>query len=361
MKRILCIVGSMNAGGAETFLMKIYRAIDKKLYQMDFCVGSSEKAFYDNEIINKGGKIIHITKKSKNPIKSFMQIKKTVKQGNYKTVIRISQHSMSVLDLLAAKFGGAKKLIFRSSNSNSCGSKLNQLIHIIFKPLAIIIPNVKIAPSDKAAIHMFGKKQLKKGRVLILKNGLNVNDYKFNQDIRLNKREELGIKNDEFIIGHVGRMTIQKNHRFLIDIFEEYSKINKKAKLVLIGNGELKESILEYIKNKKIENQVLILGIRSDTNKLYQAMDCFVFPSLYEGMPNTVIEAQTSGLNCIISDTITKEVNLTDKVKFCDLRDIKCWIDNINSSNDRELCYQRVIDKGYDISDVANIFTKYVQ
>lgn len=361
MEKVLCIVGGMNAGGAETFLMKIFRAIDKKYFQMDFCVGNVEKGFYDDEIIKNGGKIIHVTKKSKNPIKSFFEIRKIVKKGKYHSVIRISQHSLSAIDLLAAKLGGAQKCVFRSSNSNSCGNLMNRFLHNIFIPLAIFIPNVKIAPSDKAAIHMFGKKQLEKGKVKILNNGLDVKSYKFNEEVRKNKRNELKLNDNDFLIGHVGRMTKQKNHKFLIDIFIEFLKKNNNAKLLLIGDGELKNDISIYIKDKHIENYVYFLGIRSDTNELYQAMDCFVFPSLYEGMPNTVIEAQTSGLKCIISNKITREVNLTNNVSFCDLSNIKDWVSKIEKSEKREQVYKQVFEKGYDISDVVNTFIEYIK
>lgn len=358
--RILCIVGNMNAGGAETFLMKMFRKLDKRKYQMDFCVSANNKGFYDDEIEKLGGKIIHITKKTKNPLKNFFDIKNAVKKGNYQSVMRISQHSMSALDLFAAKMGGAKKLIFRSSNSNSCGSFLNRIMHLIFKPLAIIIPNVKIAPSDKAAIHMFGEKQYKNGKVVILNNGLSIDEYKYNGEIRNRKRKELNIDDDELIIGHVGRMTQQKNHLFLIDVFEKYLKINDKCKLLLIGDGELKEKIIDNINKKGIQNKVILLGIRKDTNDLYQAMDCFVFPSLYEGMPNTVIEAQTSGLYCIVSNTITKEVDLTGNVKFINLNDDNIWVQSIMKSQKRNSSYLKVKQNGYDIEDVVNIFIKYV-
>ena len=360
MKRILCIVGGMNTGGAETFLMKIYRQLDKEKYQMDFCVGESKKCFYDDEIEIMGGKIIHITKKTKNPLKSFIDIKNVVKNGRYNNVIRISQHSMSSIDLLAAKFGGAKNLIFRSSNSNSCGSLLNRIVHVIFKPFAILIPNVKIAPSDVSAIHMFGKKMYKKNKVVILKNGLSINNFKFNEKIREAKRNELGLNDNDFVIGHVGRMTEQKNHAFLLDIFEQYLKINKNAKLILIGDGELRKQIEKRIYEKGLVNNVLILGVRLDTNELYQAMDCFVFPSFYEGMPNTVIEAQTSGLVCVISSSITKEVALTNNVTFCNLNEKKSWIDNIKLSTDRENTYKSIQRKGYDIAAVVETFLNYI-
>lgn len=356
MKRLLCIVGGMNAGGAETFLMKIYRKIDKTKYQMDFCVGETKECFYDDEIQKLGGKIIHITKKSKNPFKSFFDIKNIIKEGNYNNVIRISQHSLSSIDLLAAKIGGAKNLIFRSSNSNSCGSLINRIIHIIFRPLANLIPNIKIAPSDVAAIHMFGKRQYSKGNVLMLKNGLSIDEYRYNETIRKKKRKELGLNDDDFVIGHVGRFSKQKNHKFLIQIFEKYLNINKKAKLLLIGDGELRNVIINEITQKGLLDSIIILGVRSDTNELYQAMDCFLFPSLYEGMPNTVIEAQTSGLNCVISNKITKDVSLNKNTVFCSLSNINEWINKIKYSSNRERKYIIVKDAGYDIETTEKIF-----
>ncbi len=119
MKRMLCIVGGMNAGGAETFLMKVYRALDKTQYQMDFAVAVKEKGFYDDEILSMGGKIFHIIPKTKGFLKNFFDIKRIVKENGYKSVLRTSQHSLSALELLAARLGGAKITIFRSSNSDT--------------------------------------------------------------------------------------------------------------------------------------------------------------------------------------------------------------------------------------------------
>ncbi len=355
MERLLCLVGGMNTGGAETFLMKIYRSLPLDKYQMDFCVTTDKKGFYDDEIIKMGGKIIHIPKKTKNPFSSFYNIVKVVKEGNYKNVIRISQHSLSAIDLLAARLGGANNLIFRSSNSNSCGNKFNSIMHIIFKPIASIIPNKKVAPSDVAAMHMFGKKNFEKGKITLLNNGLPLDNFKFNNDIRNQMREELKLQN-EFVIGHVGRFSEQKNHRFLIEIFVAYLEKNANAKLILIGEGPLRNEIEDFVERKKITDKVLFLGVREDVKKLYQCMDCFVFPSLYEGMPNTVIEAQTSGLNCIISDKITSDVKLNSKVHFCSLDSIDKWCELIQPSRDREEDYIVIKSKGYDIEDVSKKF-----
>ena len=345
----------MNTGGAETFLMKIYRQLDKRYYQMDFCVSSKKECFYDQEITSMGGKIFHITKKSVNPFKNFYDIIKTVKKGKYKSVIRISQHSMSSLDLLAAKMGGARKLVFRSSNSNSCGSIINRFFHKIFMPCAIIIPNVKIAPSDYAAEHMFGKKQQKNGKIKIIKNGLPISEFKFNPKQRTNIRRELGIE-DKFVIGHVGRMTEQKNHQFLLEVFREYLKTNKDATLLLIGDGEKRKQIEDSVASNNIADKVIFLGVKKNISELYNAMDCFVFPSLFEGMPNTVIEAQTNGLNCIVSDTITPLLKITPNIVYCKLSDSpKKWAKVISKSNNRSMSPDILYKKGYDIKTVTDI------
>ena len=181
-------------GGAETFLMKIYRVIDKEKYQMDFIVSTKEEGFYDNEIKRLGGRIYYVPAKSENFIKSFLAIKSIVKEKKYKYVIRVNEHSLSVLDLIAAKLGGADKLIMRSSNAGTAGKKLNKVLHKMFKFLPKIVPNVKLAPSSEAACYTFGKKQLKNGKVKILHNAIPYRDFIFNCEIREKVRKNLKIE-----------------------------------------------------------------------------------------------------------------------------------------------------------------------
>ena len=312
-KRILCIVNSMNMGGAETFLMKLYRALDKSKYQMDFCV--TEDGIYDNEIKDMGGKIYTVPQKSKRPLKSFFSIKKIVKNYKYENVLRTSSQSLATLDLLAAKFGGAKKIIYRSSNAGMTGKGISKLINNIFSFLPKIIPNVKIAPSTEAAEFVFGKKALKNGKVTIIPNGLDYNFFKFDNEKRNKTRENLKLS-DKHIIGHVGRFNKQKNHNFLIDIFYELRKKDQKAHLLLIGKGELEKEINEKLNNLRLSDCVTIMPPVSNINEYYMAMDILVFPSFFEGMPNVVIEAQASDLPCILSDAITKEANITGKLIY---------------------------------------------
>ena len=362
MKRLLCIVGKMDSGGAETFLMKIYRNIDRQKYRMDFCVSSPDKGFYDDEIISMGGKIIHTVPKSSNPFKSFLCIKEIVKSNKYNYVMRVSQHSLSALELFAAKLGGAKKLIFRSSNSGTGGGKVNVMMHKLFKFLPIFIPNVKIAPSTEAAEFMFGKNSVKKGKVTLLHNAICVEDFLFSDENRKKHRNELNLEG-KFVIGHIGRFSAQKNHSFLLDIFSKIHKLDNTAHLVLVGKGELEEKIKEKAKSLGISDCITFTGVRNDVNSLLSAFDVNVFPSFFEGMPNTIIEAQASGLHCIISDTITKEANITGLVDYISLNDsADTWASSVlkYKNYERKNMKDVFIKNGYDIKSTVNKFIELV-
>lgn len=361
MKRILCIVGGMNAGGAETFLMKLYRGMDRELYQMDFCVSKPEKGFYDDEIKAMGGRIIHTTPKSKGIWKSFTSIRRIVKENHYEYVMRVSQHSLSALELVAARKGGAKVTVFRSSNSNTTTGKVSTLLHKFFKFLSKTAVDVKIAPSYPAAEFMFGKRAIKNGKVVFLKNGIPLHKFSYSSTEREKFRNELGIT-DELLIGHIGRFSHQKNHEQLIDIFGELLKRKKDAHLMLIGEGELQSAIADKVKQAGMEDNVHFLGLRSDIPSVLSAMDVFVFPSFYEGMPNTVIEAQANGVPCVISDQITEEVKMCENIVMLPLNNNSIWVEAIEKSvrlpsenNQKVLAKQ-----GYDINSVCSEFVSLV-
>ena len=363
MKRLLCIVGSMDAGGAETFLMKIYRQLDKTKYQMDFAVATSKKGYYDDEILAKGGKIYLITPKSNGIIKNFSSIKRLVREKSYQYVLRTSQHSLSALELLAAKLGGAKVRVFRSSNSNTTsGSKKQMLLHkaCIFMPA--LFANVKIAPSTEAAEFMFGKDCIKKGKAFLLHNAIDLDLYKFDKEQRAKYRNEFNIEN-KLVIGHIGRFNQQKNHKFLIDIFDEVLKRINNAVLLLIGKGELEEEITQQINKLGISDKVIFTGVRSDIPQLLSAMDVFVMPSFYEGMPNTIIESQATGLSCVISDTITKEANITGLVRYISLNDTaQTWAEEVGKQIQipRKYIYDDFISNKYDIQCVVDKFVELI-
>lgn len=362
MDRLLCIVSGMNAGGAETFLMKLYRKIDRSKYQMDFCVNTTEPGFYDEEIKKMGGRVLYVTPKSQNLSMFREELTNVVKNNKYEYVMRITSNAMGFMDLAIAKKAGAKRCIARSSNSSDGGSIKSKISHLLGRILYSEYVDVKIAPSDLAAEYTFGKKSLKNGKVNILRNAIDLDIYKFNSEKRKQIREEFGIREDEILLGHIGRFAEQKNHRFLIKAFAEVNKEHSGYKLMLVGKGELEDEIANMCIQLGVRKRVIFTGIRSDIPALLSAMDVFVFPSLYEGMPNTVIEAQATGLPCVIADTITCEADITGLVHYLPLGNAGDWADFINHMKPvaRETQKQKFIENGYDIDTATEQFVKLI-
>lgn len=359
MKRLLCMVSAMNAGGAETFLMKIYRNLDRTKYQMDFCVNSSTN-LYEKEILDMGGRIFVVPPKSQSIIGWYKETKKVVRDNKYHYVIRVCEHSLAALDLLVARLGGADHLIMRSSNTSS-GGKISGFLHKVFKFLAISVPTVKIAPSTEAAEYTFGKRCVSRGDVLILHNAIDTDVFHFDPVGREHIREEFNLT-DKYVVGHVGRFNKQKNHEFLIDIFSELQKKKPESRLVLVGAGDLEEQIRKKVCSLDLEPFVVFAGVRKDVPQLMSAFDVFLFPSLYEGMPNTVIEAQATGLPCVISNTITREANITGLVNYVSLNNVEDWINGVEDTKiaDRSNMKKIVYEQKYDIASQVEVFTKCV-
>ena len=363
MKRLLCIVSSLNQGGAETFLMKLYRNIDRENYQFDFCLMSDIIGKYEDEVLSLGGKLYRVTPKSQNPLKCFLSLRKIVKENDYKYVMVVNEHSLSVIDLIAAKSGGAKKLVMRSSNADS-ESETSRILHKMFAFLPHNVPNVMIAPSTKAARYTFGKKNVESGKVSIVKNGLPVDDFVFDASEREAVRKELNIENN-FVVGHVGRFQKQKNHKFLVEIFKEILKKNENARLVLVGgNGDLMEDTKNRVRELGIEDKVLFLGNRTDVPKLLSAFDVLVFPSFFEGMPNVVIESQAASLPCVISDTITDEADITGMVEYYSLeKTAEEWAEKAllqAGKFERKNLKEEFYKNGYAIKTVVEKFAELV-
>jgi glycosyltransferase involved in cell wall biosynthesis len=354
----------MDAGGAETFIMKIYRKIDRTLYQIDFAIASQGKNFYSDEITSLGGKIFSITPKSKSIIRNFQDIWGIVKRDEYKYVLRVSQHSLSGLELVAAKFAGAKICAFRSSNSNTTSRGIrSKFSHYFFRFLPKYFANVKIAPSSEAAIFMFGKRALLKKEVHILKNAIDLDVYKFDVTWRSSIRNNFGIDNC-FVVGHVGRFNQQKNHSFLLEIFSEILKTKKNSILLLVGKGELEVNIRQKATKLGILDKIIFTGVRPDIPQLLCAMDVMIFPSLYEGMPNTIIEAQATGLPCYIADTVTREVDIAGLVDFLPLSvPASDWASQVqkNERNSRQSNSREIfIEKSYEINETVKDFINLV-
>ena len=363
MKRLLCIVGGMEAGGGETFLMKLYRAVDRTAYQMDFCVSIKNKGFYDDEIESMGGRIWHITSKTENLHRFRSELAKVVKDGKYKYVLRVSSNGMGFLDLKIAKQAGAEICSVRSSNSSDGGGFAAKAAHLIGRLLYSKYVDVKIAPSDLAGKYTFGKRAVERGEVIFLNNGVDLEGFSFSEEGRRAVRKELGIAESEFVVGHIGRFNTQKNHGYLLRIFAELYKGKPESRLLLVGGGELEEEIKKQAEELGVSGAVVFAGIRKDVPELLSAMDVFALPSFFEGMPNTVIEAQAVGVPCVISDTITREANVTGTVRYLPIEaEPSLWASALKDS--REIrgsdLHALMLEKGYGIKEAADVFTSAV-
>ncbi len=303
--KVLQVVTKMDRGGLETMLMNYYRHIDRNLIQFDFLVHRLEKADYDDEITSLGGTIYRLPKL--NPISpAYYRALNDFFASHSYNIVHSHLDCMSVYPLYAARKAGVP---VRIAHAHTTGQDKNWKYPIkrFSNKLVGRCATDYFACSAAAGAWMFPNRQ-----AAVLPNAIDTNQYIFSEVIRQSVRDEFGIKEGSLVIGHVGRFHMPKNHSFLVDIFAEIVKMNPDAKLLLVGGGYGVAAIYEKAKALGLSEKVIFAGIRSDVNRLLQAMDIFVFPSLYEGLPVTLVEAQAAGLPCVISDKVPTECVLTD-------------------------------------------------
>ena len=360
-KRILIISNTIDAGGAETFVMKVFRAMDRKKYVFDFLINKSDSDYYLKEIQELGGNVYYGISKSQNPIKCFNIIRKIVCKHKYKTILCIAVHPVGFVDLLAARMGGAKVLLTRSTNSHA-GGFISPFIAYISRPFVRLLSTIMLSPSKEAAIWLFGKRSVDNGKVILINNGVDTSVFQFNKKCRDDLRKELGISENCLVVGHIGRFNRQKNHAKIIDIFKVIKEMRPDAKLILVGDGEERIKIQNQAKEYGIRDGVLFLGIRNDVPALLSSFDVMLFPSLFEGMPNTIIEAQACDLPCVISDTISPDVKLSSDVIQLSLEaSNKEWattVINHNKSNRSDVS-EIIAKAGYSIIATTKVLTNF--
>lgn len=304
MIRVLHIVGNMNKGGQETFIMNIYRNINREMVQFDFIV-HGEKGYYEDEILSLEGKIYRVTPKTKNIVKYFRDMHMIFKNNKFDVVHIHSGTATVFLDAAIARHHYISNVVVHSHSTQSSNGAL---VHHLCQPLLNYFCTHKFACSELALEWLFGKKSLNK--YSIIKNSIDVNKYTYNKDKREYMQEKLGVKG-KLVIGHIGRFHPCKNHKLIIKIFNKIHSQNNESILLLIGTGKLEDEIRNEVKSLGLEKNVKFLGIRDDINELLQVIDAIIFPSLYEGFPVTVVEAQAAGVPCIISKHLTEELNIT--------------------------------------------------
>lgn len=354
--KILHVFGALNRGGAETMIMNVFRNIDRSKVQFDFIVHSLEEGAYDQEIKRLGGKIHYIPRYNGKNHYTYIKAWKEFFQNNpeYKIIHGHLRSTASIYLKIAKNYG--VYTIAHSHSTSSRGNYIEKSIKNILQLQIKYIADTFIACSVEAGKWLFGKKIIESTDFFVLPNAIDVQQYIFNELKRENIRATLKIKESDLVIGHVGSFTDPKNHDYLIDIFTSLHNEIPNSKLLLLGDGPLKNDIEIKVQKLALQDSVLFLGSQPNVNDYMQAMDVFVMPSKFEGLPVTLIEAQAAGLPCIIPSYITNEVVITDLVSFVEhYSDKNEWISLILSSavSKRSNQYKSITENGYNVHDTA--------
>lgn len=355
MKRVLVVITTafVKEGGLTSVMMNYYRALNKDKLQIDFASTNKIQDNLLNEISAEGSVYYKLPHRS-SVISYFRSLSKICKTYD---VIHIHGNSATTaIELFAAWISNVRKRIVHIHTSKSEHNVMHQLSMPIFKRLN----TVPIACSDIAGEWIFGNNNF-----IILKNAINTSSYLYNKSIRESTRNMLNI-DDKFVIGHIGKFMVAKNHSFLLEIFKEILTLKSNSVLLLVGDGVLRPNIEADIDRLNLKNNVIVLGMRNDIPELLQAMDICLLPSLWEGLPLSVLEAQVAGLTCFVSSTITDQVKMSNYLHRLSLSlTPKEWADYIMSNTldtNRETisqeAYSNIVAEGFEVNAVADRLRK---
>ncbi|WWU64281.1 glycosyltransferase [Clostridium baratii] len=352
------------SSGVASVIMNYYRNIDRNKVQFDFLYFNDDKITYEKEINKLGGKIYKIerpkiSKKSVLEIKNFFY----AVRGKYSILHNHEVYLNFILSPLAKKNGF--KAVITHSHTTSYSDKFISLIRNRF----LCIPLKKqadyfMACSKAAGSALYGVKYIKNNKVFILNNAIDCEKFKYNEEKRGSIRKQLGIES-KFVLGHVGRFNSQKNHKFLLKIFSEVLKRDKSSILLLVGDGPLFNEVKKLSQEMNLYNNIIFLGRKENINEILQGIDVFVLPSLYEGLPVIGVEAQCSGVNCIMSTNITDEVNICNS-EFMDLnKSEKAWAEHIIALKGKKRdidAWTKLYDARFEIrSEAENLKNFYIK
>lgn len=357
--RVLQIMGIVESGGVEAVIMNYYRHIDRSKVQFDFVMHKGGNPRYIAEIKSLGGRVFEVTPYSKNIVSFTHEIYKVIKDGHYK-IVHSNMNSMSGFPLFAAWLAGADVRISHNHTTDTKAEGVRTIIKRVLRPFARMFANRYWACSKLAGAWMYGQKAVDEGKVTIINNAIDLSRFAFKQEIRDKLRKEMGLEG-KFVVGHVGRFMKQKNHDFLIDIFAELVKQKPESVLLLIGEGPLFGHIRDKVNSLDLQDKVRFLGVRSDVAELYNAMDVFVLPSFYEGLPVVGVEVQANGLPLLCSDQVTKEIIISNGIYLMDVKSGEnYWADRLiglKCSRSNDLTTVLKTSK-YDINNESNRITE---
>lgn len=364
MIRVLHVVGSLNAGGIETFLMSVYRQIDRSEVQFDFLVSTDERFFYSEEIESMGGEIYPVRQSRYRPKASHDRLKRFYLENNYKIVHQHAGGLRTLMPLIAARDAGVPTRIIHShcafAEPITKRDYLEEAIHELNTHRTGVATDKFACSADAASYFGFVRNG---GEWRYVPNGIDVGRFSFDKGKRKDARAEFGLSDSTFLIGNIGRFSPQKNQVFLLRAFASVAKRCPDSKLLLVGVGPLEADIHAEAERLGLTDHVIFLKNRSDTERLYAAMDAFAFPSLYEGLGIVLVEAQANGLPCVISERIPREAVYGENVETVALEDgAETWADALlecraaaRSQKGAELTRSA----GFDISTVASSLQEF--
>lgn len=316
--RIAHIIGKLRNGGVESVVMNYYRNIDRTKIQYDFIIDSdSSNPVLQDEIESLGGKIITIPPYQK-PVSYHKALYKLFTENNYPLVYS-HLNTLSIFPLFAAWRAGIPIRVAHNHSTAGKGEFKRNMMKYTLRPFAKVFPTHLCACSEYAGRWLFGKRAMDSGRVRVWPNAIDTERFAYNESVRNETRKYLKLT-DKFIVGHAGRFMTQKNHDFLVDIFAEIHKRRNDSVLLLAGDGPLMDSVKEKVSRLGLNDCVVFPGSVHDMERYYQAMDVFIFPSLYEGLGIVAVEAQTSGLPVIASTELPIEAKICDNFHFFPLK-----------------------------------------
>lgn len=358
--RVLHIVGNIAPGGMENFIMNIYEQIDRSKIQFDIILHLRKENDYVEQITEMGGIVYQLPRLSRKPFSNLKKLYRIVKDNQYRIVIRHTANALITPQLLAAKLAGAYTICHSHTETDS-----QKFLHMIGRLLMGIATNERFSCSPRAGIWMYGRK-----KYTVVHNAINIRRFQYNPDAERKIREEFGLKT-QHIYGYIANLTESKNHMYLMYIFQEILKLDTDARLFCVGEGVMRETIEFHIKQLGLSGKVILTGTRKDVAAFMSCFDIMVFPSKYEGLPLTIIEAQAAGLPCLMSDTVVPDVIVTEGLVETESLDTKpqiwakrafemaCRIPYDSKDTDRACQYDSIAKSGYDIESLAKWYEDY--
>lgn len=362
--RVLHVLGSTNLGGAESRIMDLYRHIDRQRVQFDFLVHSTEEGYFDKEITELGGRIYRVPRFRLYNYFSYRRACKKFFENNHQfRVVQGHMTSTASIYLPIAKKAGIPITIAHARSAGVDKGIKGRVTRYLRRNLQKKADYL-FTCSRIAALSVFGKKAVESGRTIFIPNAICCMDFVYNEAKRKQLRRKMDLE-EKYVIGHVGRFHYAKNHEYLIRIFAELvNRGTKDYMLLLIGEGSGMNEIKKLATELQVEDKVIFAGKKANVADYYQVMDYFVYPSRYEGLPGTIVEAQTCGLRCLMSDTICEEVLVTDLVKTMSIAwEPKEWAEVILKTEDydRASCLREMQSAGFDVKNQSDYMTEFYE